>query len=147
MKLIVHAGTGTIIEADDNVWILDTDRLDDETIKELLTEYGDHDDWDDHTVVDIATSHGRRIDKGAIELAHNTALALTPTSIRYEMTENDGVYSYLPSEVIQWVLNTSDLNLIEVAEIALNDQRLWDNYFNVLLDSIREVYDDKTGGK
>lgn len=146
MKLIVHAGTGTIIEADDNVWILDTDRLDNETIKELLTEYGE-DGWDDNTAVDIATSYGRRIDKGAIELSTETALPLTPTSIRYEMTENDGIYSYLPSEVIQWVLNTSDLNLIHVAEVALNDQRLWDPYFNVLLDSIREVYDDKTGGK
>jgi hypothetical protein len=146
MKLIVHAGTGTIIEADDNVWILDTDRLDDETIKELISKYG-KDDWDDNTAVDIATSYGRRIDKGAIELSTETALPLTPTSIRYEIMENDEVWEYLSTEVAQWVLDTNDRNLLEVAEIALNDQRLWENYLNVLLDSIREVYDDKTGGK
>lgn len=146
MKLIVHAGTGTIIEADDNVWILDTDRLDDETIKELLSEYGG-DDWDDNTAVEIATNYGRRIDKGAIELAHNTALSFTPTAIRYEVMESDEIRSYLNPDVAQWVLDTNDRNLIEVAEVALNDERLWENFIDVLLDSIREVYDEKKGDK
>ena len=147
MKIIVHAGTGTVIEADDNVWVLDTERLDNETISRLLTEYGSHDDWDDHTVVDISTKYGRRIDKMAIELSTETALPLTPTSIRYEITESDEIHTYLPSEVSQWVLNTNDRDLIEVAEVVLNDQRLWDPYFNVLMDAIREVYDNKKGGK
>jgi hypothetical protein len=38
MKLIIHAGTGTVIPADDEVFIVDTDNLTDE--ENALIEYG-----------------------------------------------------------------------------------------------------------
>lgn len=58
MKLIIHEGTGTIIDADDGVFYLNTDTLNDDDRTEIKN--GLEND-DDDVLVEFAARLGRRI--------------------------------------------------------------------------------------
>jgi hypothetical protein len=64
MKLIVHAGTGTVIDADDGVFVIDTDLIRDEALVALL------EDGDEYEIVEIAKDKGRRLCSADLETTY-----------------------------------------------------------------------------
>ena len=60
MKLIIHAGTGTIIDFDDNVFYLDTNDLSIDEKKAIL------EDDSDEEIVSLASVKGRRLVKESL---------------------------------------------------------------------------------
>lgn len=134
MKLIVHAGTGTIIDADDDVFVLDTKYL---TKNELALLD------DEHEAVDLARSVGRRLTKDALDITPVNSMIFTPMSIRYEVQETD---SFVSEEVSDWIFDkATEDDLWEISNVAMNNELLWENYSTVLSGAIEEVYKRKAG--
>lgn len=139
MKLIVHAGTGTIIDADDQVFILDMSQLTDEERKETLA------DENDYLIVELAKKKGRRVRQEDLDLTPSNSITFTPFTIRYEIGAMEGLI--VDKNLEDWVLNrATDDELTEVAQIALNDEMMWENYSDVLIGAIVDVY-NKRGAK
>lgn len=135
MKLIIHAGTGTIIELDDDVFYMDTNDLTVDEKKAVL------DDDSDSVIVDLAVEHGRRLTKEGLEITPVTSMVFTPMSIRYEVENNEALVS---EEIADWVLNkATEDDLWVVSNVAINDDLLWTNFTNVLGGAIEEVYKGK----
>lgn len=134
MKLIVHAGTGTIIDADDGVYLIDTDSIHDEALASLL------EDADESEVVDIAVTKGRRLNSETLEMTHRNVVAFSPTALRYEVEENLSVASQLGDTIAQWARTANAIELDKVAEFIMNDELLWEHYTNIVADAIKAVY-------
>jgi hypothetical protein len=137
MKLIVHAGTGTVIDADDGVFVIDTDLIRDEALVALL------EDGDEDEIVEVAKDKGRRLDSVDLEMTYQNCMVFTPTALRYEATENEAVSTVGP-EILEWVATTSAENLGYVAELILNDELLWEHFSNIVADAIRAAYQKDT---
>lgn len=133
MKLIIHAGTGTIIDADDQVFILDMNDLTDEERKEALV------DENDDLIVELAKSKGSRLTEDALDIDPGNSMVFTPFSIRYEIGGAEGLL--VGEDMEDWVLNrATDDELREVGKVALADEMLWENYSDVLVGAIVDVY-------
>ena len=141
MKLIVHAGTGTIIDADDGVFLIDTDVIHDEALGKLL------EDGDESDVVAIAKNKGRRISGEEIEMTYRNCVAFTPAALRYEVKENDFVGKNIGEEAAKWVETASAHALDKVAELIMGDELLWEHYTNIVTEAITAVYKLDTEAK
>ena len=133
MKLIVHAGTGTIIDADDGVFVIDTDLVQNEALGDFL------DDDDETAIVEIAQEKGRRLNSAELEMTHANSIAFTPSALRYEATELD-----VDSRLAEWVSTTSASNLEYVASLIMNDDLLWQNYKQIIVEALRSAYEKDT---
>lgn len=138
MKLIVHAGTGTVIDADDGVFIIDTDLIHDEALGKLLEE------GDEQDVVDIAKDKGRRINSEELEMTYRNCVAFTPGALKQEVVENTFINEKLSPEMMAWVATTSAQNLDYVAELIMNDELLWEHYSNIVTEAIKGAYKEAT---
>lgn len=137
MKLIVHAGTGTIIDADDGVFVIDTDIINDDALGALL------DDGDEDEIVELAKDKGRRISGELLEMSYRNCVAFTPTALRFEAIENDRLIRILQGvdgQITEWVDTTSARNLDYVADLIMNDEVLWERYTDIVGDAIIAAY-------
>ena len=134
MKLIVHPGTGTIIDADDRVYIIDTDAINDEALVALL------EDGDEKEIVDIALFKGRLISGQELELTYGNSMTFAPSALRVEAEENTFVKSRIGDEASAWIQTASSDALAKIAEFVLNNDLLWEHYCEIVSESISEVY-------
>lgn len=138
MKLIVHAGTGTIIDADDQVFVLDISQLTDDERKETLV------DQNDDLIVRLAKSKGRRLHEDDLDITPSNSIVFTPFSIRYEIESGDFL---VQEEIKNWIVNqATDDELSAIGNIAMTDEMMWENYSDVLIGAIVDVY-NKRGAK
>ena len=132
-KLVIHIGTGTIINADECV-ILDVERLD------------EHDtflvDGDDADIVGVAERLGKPLN--LTDLTYRNTVAFSPSSLRSEAEEaisqgfatDDDDISYLT-----WTAEVAtDDELSGVADYILNDDTMWNEYNTTVMDGMRQGY-------
>ena len=132
-KLVIHIGTGTIINADECV-ILDVERLD------------EHDtflvDGDDADIVGVAERLGKPLN--LTDLSFRNTVAFSPSSLRSEAEEaisqgfatDDDDIAYLT-----WVLEVAtDDELSGVADYILNDDTMWNEYNTTVMEGMRQGY-------
>ncbi len=136
-KLIVHIGTGTIIDADECV-IVDTDKFDDHDEARMS---GD-DYFDDTAVVEIAERIGKPLN--LTDLTYRNTVAFSPSALRSEAEEqlsngyatDDDVIAYLT-----WTAEVAtDDELNEVAGYILNDDTMWNEYNTTVMDGMRQGF-------
>ena len=132
-KLVIHIGTGTIINADECV-ILDVERLD------------EHDtflvDGDDADIVGVAERLGKPLN--LTDLTYRNTVAFSPSSLRSEAEEaisqgfatDDDDIAYLT-----WTAEVAtDDELSGVADYILNDDTMWNEYNTTVMDGMRQGY-------
>lgn len=121
---LVHAGTGTIIDASDDVYVV-TVTAD--------TVIGD----DDDAVVTLAMSNGKRLEIN--DLTWGNTVAYSPSAIRTEVRES--LSEYYPDEAwLSWAENATDDELNEVASYILSADDVWQNFTINLVEGLREGY-------
>jgi len=133
-KLIIHIGTGTIIDADECV-IVDVEKLDDHDTALV-------NDGDDSDVVEIAGRLGKPLN--LTDLSFRNTVAFSPSSLRSEAEEalsqgfatddDDIAYLTWTSEV------ATDEELSSVADYILNDDTMWNEYNTTVMDGMRQGY-------
>lgn len=141
MKLIVHRGTGTVIDADDGVYVIDTDAIKDEAIIKLL------EDGDESDVVEVAVMNGTKITSEDMELNWRNCMAFTPSSLRQEVDENPFVSKKLAEGVADWLKNAGHIEFEQIADEILNDELIWAHYCDIVAQAINEVFDRSQKGK
>ena len=133
-KLIVHIGTGTIIDADECV-IVDVEKLDDHDTTLV-------NDGDDSDVVEVAERLGKPLN--LTDLTYRNTVAFSPSALRSEAEEqlsngyatDDDVIAYLT-----WATEVAtDDELNEVAGYILNDDGLWGEYNTTVMDGMRQGF-------
>jgi len=133
MKLIVHAGTGTIIPADECLIVT----LPDEDLEDAGT--GTH--LDDHEIVERAEDNGLPVS----ELLSPNIMAFSPLALREEARELLGGMGYYEpddtseeAEAVRWCAYiATDEELNEVGAWILNDDDLWTTYRVSLTDGLK----------
>lgn len=131
---LIHAGTGTIIDADDGVYILDSENLTEE--QTAVLESGD-----DTEIVALATELNKRFQM--TDLTWANCIAYSPSSIRTEIRESLWeVYSEDDNDkaVLEWAEKASDDELNTVASYILSDHYIWGTFTDDLIDGLREGY-------
>jgi hypothetical protein len=133
-KLIIHIGTGTIIDANECV-IVDVDRLDDHDTTLV-------NDGDDSDVVEIAERLGKPLN--LTDLSFRNTVAFSPSSLRSEAEEALSQGFYTDDDDIAWLTWTSEVatddELSSVADYILNDDTLWGEYNTTVMDGMRQGY-------
>lgn len=133
-KLIVHIGTGTIIDADECV-IVDVEKLDDHDTALV-------NDGDDSDVVEIAERLGKPLN--LTDLSFRNTVAFSPSSLRSEAEEALSQGFYTDDDDIAWLTWTSEVatddELSSVADYILNDDTLWGEYNTTVMDGMRQGY-------
>jgi len=133
-KLVVHIGTGTIIDADECV-IVDVEKLDDHDTALV-------NDGDDADVVEIAGRLGKPLN--LTDLSFRNTVAFSPSSLRSEAEEalsqgfatDDDDIAYLT-----WTAEVAtDEELSSVADYILNDDTMWNEYNTTVMDGMRQGY-------
>ena len=132
-KLVIHIGTGTIINAEECV-ILDVERLD------------EHDtflvDGDDADIVGVAERLGKPLN--LTDLTYRNTVAFSPSALRSEAEEalsqgvatDDDDIAYLT-----WTAEVAtDDELSGVADYILNDDTMWNEYNTTVMDGMRQGY-------
>lgn len=125
---LVHAGTGTIIDASDDVYVI---TLSEDANPEWF--------YEDDEIIDLATTQGKRL--ALNDLTYSNTIAYSPNAIREEVRESLWEY-YSDDEqlrpVLEWVETASDEQLNEVASYILQNDEVWQSYSNSLLDGLIE---------
>ena len=133
-KLVIHIGTGTIIDADECV-IVDVEKLDDHDTALV-------NDGDDSDVVEIAERLGKPLN--LTDLSFRNTVAFSPSSLRSEAEEaisqgfatDDDDIAYLT-----WTAEVAtDEELSSVADYILNDDTMWNEYNTTVMDGMRQGY-------
>ena len=132
-KLVIHIGTGTIIDAEECV-ILDVERLD------------EHDtflvDGDDADIVGVAERLGKPLN--LTDLSFRNTVAFSPSSLRSEAEEalsqgfatDDDDIAYLT-----WTAEVAtDDELSGVADYILTDDTRWNEYNTTVMEGMRQGY-------
>jgi hypothetical protein len=135
-KLVVHIGTGTIIDADECV-IVDTDKFDDHDEARMS---GD-DYFDDTAVVEIAERIGTPLN--LTDLTFRNTVAFSPSALRSEAEEQLS-QGYATDDSIAYLTWTAEVatddELNEVAGYILNDDTLWGEYNTTVMDGMRQGF-------
>lgn len=123
---LVHAGTGTIINAHDDVYVVTLPEEDDP-------------EWfhEDDEIIDLATTQGKRLELN--DLTWGNTVAYSPTAIRTEVRESLGEY-YPDEPWLEWAENATDDELNEVASYILQQDDVWQNFTINLVEGLREGY-------
>lgn len=124
MRYIVHIGTGTVIDLNDDVYVVDGEDIE-----------GDIDS--EQEMIDAAIAHGTNI----INLLRShdwmaSSVTYAPDAIRVEVRESSFAFSESARE---WVEKASDSDLLLVSEECMNDERTWENFHPVIADAIDDV--------
>lgn len=136
---LIHAGTGTIIDANDGVFILDSETLTPEQTAIL-------ENADDPEVIDLAVSSGQMF--RYTDLSYTNSIAYSPASIReevreslrYKMSDDD-------KEMLDWAETTASAdNLETIAQYILSGDALWADYQEHLIDGLRWGFDSMKKG-
>lgn len=125
-RYIVHIGTGTVIDIDDDVYVLDSEDIE-----------GDIDS--EQEMIDAAIARGTNIRN--VMFSHElmaSAVTYAPAAIREEVAESLHPFS---SEAKEWVSGASVEALQQVAAVCMNDERTWENFHVVIADAVDEVRD------
>lgn len=126
-RYIVHAGTGTIIDADDGVYLIDTEILtpDNTAIVENA---------DETEIVELAQRIGQPIN----DLTYGNVIAFSPSAIRTEIRES--LWEAFPDdhELLEWAESLPDNELNDIASFILQDDSLWDRYPEIVMDGLRQ---------
>ena len=132
-KLVVHIGTGTIIDADECV-IVDVEKLDDHDTALV-------NDGDDSDVVEIAERIGTPLN--LTDLTFRNTVAFSPSALRSEAEEQLG-QGYATDDSIAYLTwcaeVATDDELNEVAGYILNDDGLWSEYNTTVMDGMRQGF-------
>ena len=132
-KLIVHIGTGTIIDANECV-IVDVDRLDDHDTTLV-------NDGDDSDVVEIAERLGKPLN--LTDLTYRNTVAFSPSALRSEAEEQLS-QGYATDDSIAYLTWTAEVatdeELSSVADYILNDDTMWNEYNTTVMDGMRQGY-------
>ena len=123
---LIHAGTGTIINADDDVYII--------TVAEGYEPVSDD---DDDALVALALYKGTRFQLN--DLTWSNCVAYSPSSIREEIRESLSEY-YGDEEWLSWAENATDDELNAVARYILSADDVWQNFSTNLVEGLREGY-------
>jgi len=132
-KLIIHIGTGTIIDANECV-ILDVDKLDEQDTYLV--------DGDDADIVGVAERLGKPLN--LTDLSFRNTVAFSPSSLRSEAEEalsqgfatDDDDIAYLT-----WTAEVAtDDELNGVADYILNDDTMWNEYNTTVMEGMRQGY-------
>lgn len=121
---LVHAGTGTIIDVNDDVYIV--------TVTSE-TDLGD----DDDALIQLAKTQGQRFLHN--DLTWGNTVAYSPSAIREEIRESLSEY-YPDEEWLLWGQNATDEELDGVASYILSSDDVWQNFTLNLIDGLREGY-------
>lgn len=139
--IIVHKGTGTIIDANDDVWVVDPDTITDPEVLRTLEE------GDEYDVREIAVHHGRRIDSEVLEMSYRNCMVFTPTALRVEVEENSFIRNRLTHEVTEWIKSADRKAFDKIADFIMNDELLWENYCSIVAECINAVHRLATEGE
>ena len=132
-KLVVHIGTGTIIDADECV-IVDVEKLDDHDTALV-------NDGDDSDVVEIAERLGKPLN--LTDLTYRNTVAFSPSALRSEAEEqlSQGYATDDSIVYLTWCAEVAtDDELNEVAGYILNDDTLWGEYNTTVMDGMRQGF-------
>ena len=132
-KLVVHIGTGTIIDADECV-IVDVEKLDDHDTALV-------NDGDDSDVVEIAERIGTPLN--LTDLTFRNTVAFSPSALRSEAEEqlSQGYATDDSIVYLTWCAEVAtDDELNEVAGYILNDDTLWGEYNTTVMDGMRQGF-------
>ena len=132
-KFIVHIGTGTIIDASDDVYIFDTDTLT-ESERERLT--GD-DYFDDQLICGLAEEIGTKLSPELLEMTYGNTVSFSPTALRIEVQESETLREELGEDNTAWVLSDATAEDFSfIAGVALGDDRMWSEYTLTVANAI-----------
>ncbi|MGA0847941.1 MAG: hypothetical protein ACO395_04680 [Pontimonas sp.] len=135
-RYIVHAGTGTIIDIDDDTYIIDTAKLSDEQSDVLA-------DGDDAQIVDLAKSVGEKASSVITDLRFGNCISYSPIAIREEVRESLWeAYSDDDEhrKVLEWAETATDAELALVAEFVLQSDGVWAEYPASVLEGLVEAH-------
>jgi len=134
MKLIVHKGTGTVIDADDGVYVIDTDAIKDEALIKLL------EDGDESDIVEVAVMNGNKLTGDDLELNWRNSMAFTRSSLLQEVEENIFVAKKLAEGASEWMKSADRIQFEAIADEIMNDELIWEHYCDIVAQSINEVF-------
>jgi len=130
MKIIYHKGTGTWFAADEAV-IIDTDLLPkDRDIILQLEEEGDH----------IAEAYAQKI----VTTSYRNLIFCDADSIRIEVKgklESELHHTDEDRDILKWAERLTDSDLNFIGELMMNDDKMWENYDDVLWSALYEAHD------
>jgi len=126
-RYLVHAGTGTIINADDGVYLIDTEILIPENT--AIMENGDETE-----IVELAQKIGQPIN----DLTYGNVMSFSPSAIREEIRES--LWEGYPEDhdLLEWAESQPDSVLNQIAQYILQDDSLWNEYPSLLMDGLRQ---------
>jgi len=131
---LIHAGTGTIIDANDGVFILDSETL---TPKQTAIL----ENADDTEVIDLAVELNKRLELN--DLNYSNTIAYSPSAIRTEIRESlwEG-FSHDDGDkaVLEWAEKASNDELNDVASFILSGEHIWTTFTDDLIQGLREGY-------
>lgn len=135
-KIIYHKGTNTYFSLDDNVVVIDINRIPDPAEDVLDTAGGD-----------IAERFGVQFDIAYVST--NEAILLNELAIKSEADAWLDVFgNSLPEEVpaFRWAASASAEELEYVAERVYSDEYLWEVFTQSVRDAIRETWAENIEG-
>ena len=139
-KFIVHAGTDTIIDASDDVYILDIEDITDEDRENLTGS----DYFDDHYIIALAKERGNKLNPDTLEMTFGNTVSFAPSAIKEEAQESDQLKHVLGEEIISWLLSDAKAeDFAYIAGIALGDDEMWQGYNQTIASAIQTAYENK----
>lgn len=131
-KIIYHKGTGTYFGLDDDVVIIDLDRIPEKIDAEVMDNEGD----------EIATYWGQPLRLN--DMTPYNTMSFSPTALRDEAEYhlNSGAYTDESDDkaALEWVCNASDDELNQVAAYILNGDNIWTMWKSEFWDGIIDGY-------
>lgn len=138
-RLIYHAGTDTFFDADDGVFVIDTDTMTEDEQRSL----GEGDDGVLESVID----DGRATPLFLSDMTWTNTVSYSPSSIREEIRES--LYERYPDDkaVLDWAMSASDANLNAIAGYIMNAPDIWDSFISNMIEGLRWGYSQLGGTK
>lgn len=132
MKLIVNTSTGWLIDADDDVYVINTDYLNDDDRQRLLS-------MDISEIAEIARTNGQKLNSDTLELNFSNVIAFSEEAIKDEMDSPS--FTSLDDTIRDWVINFATHEDFElIANAVLSDERIWEAFPGTLSDALKEIH-------
>lgn len=142
-KILIDMVTGTVLNYDDKVVIVDVDRLD-ETGNALMEEWNVG--GNDSTIIEVGEKYGTSVMSFLNDLRYGNCIAYSPNAIRdeaQEMLDNDAY----AKDVLEWVVNdATDDQLNAVAGFILDSDTAWVDYVPNIIEGIDWAYEQHKKG-
>lgn len=142
-KYVYHTGTGTYFALDDEVLIIDTDKVwahaDGTTAQSLI---------DDDLIEMAFDKFGAKYDLyewlTTNDMTNGNTISYSPSSIRDEVQEMLSFDDYADEykDALMWAVGADAETLNSVAQYILNDDDLWSSYRRNLIEGISAKFDE-----